>query len=221
MLWPVLGLQGHRADVAAKLTARQRLEDSHAAALDKRTAVNAVERSDLLDRASAALAAKAERNKLGTSKRRENALRSRAEVRQLRHHFWTISHAFTGAVRACARRVMCSTWCPCLPGADWGLECDVVTNLGPQVFRAMEELRKERALTGALSKDRTSSMAAEIRRLDLEARRSKVAARRSQHQHRAESMSAAAREAGRPRDTPYFHGLYGNFRTSTRFRLRR
>ena len=144
--------------MAAKLTARQRLEDSHAAALDKRTSDNAVERSDLLDRASAALAAKAEQNKLGTSNRREMALKKRAEV-----------------------------------------------------FRSMEELRKERAVTGALSKDRTSSMAAEVRRLDLEARRFKVAARRSQHQHRAESMSAAALEAGKPRDTPYFHGLYGNF----------
>ena len=30
------------------------------------------------------------------------------------------------------RRVLCSTWCPGLPDADWGLESDVVANLGLQ-----------------------------------------------------------------------------------------
>ena len=34
--------------------------------------------------------------------------------------FWTISHAFPGAMPPCTRRVVCSTWCPGLPDADWG-----------------------------------------------------------------------------------------------------
>ena len=150
--------KGHRVDVAAKHAARQRLGGKRATDLGKRTAGNAVERSDLIDRASAAQAVATEQNKLSTSKRREMALKSRAEV-----------------------------------------------------FRSMEELRKERTLSGMRHKDQTLGQAAQIRKLDLETRRLTVAVRRSRQQHRAESMSAAAREAGKPRDVPYFHGMYGNY----------
>ena len=46
--------------------------------------------------------------------------------------FWTTSHEFSGCVPPYTRRVLCSTWCPWPSDADWGLESNVVTNLGLQ-----------------------------------------------------------------------------------------
>ena len=53
-------------------------------------------------------------------------------VRQLRHHFWTISRALLSSTHPHTHRVICSTSCPYCLGADWCLESDVVTNLGLQ-----------------------------------------------------------------------------------------
>ena len=51
-------------------------------------------------------------------------------VRQLRHHCWTISRAFSAPAQPHTVQVPWSPCCPCWLGADWCLESDVVGDLG-------------------------------------------------------------------------------------------
>jgi len=44
-----------------------------------------------------------------------------ARVRQLRDHLWTVSHASLSSMPPHRLYIACSTWCPCVSGADWCL----------------------------------------------------------------------------------------------------
>ena len=55
-------------------------------------------------------------------------------VRQLRHYFWTILHAFLSSLPPYTRRAICSTLCAGLSDTDWDLWFDVVFKLGLQAY---------------------------------------------------------------------------------------
>ena len=63
---------------------------------------------------------------------REIRFHAQGTVRQLRHHFGTISEGCLGSSPPRTRRVLCSAWSPCLLDANWCLRSDVMTDPRPQ-----------------------------------------------------------------------------------------